>query len=147
MSFLSSMNISASGLTAQRARLDIISENIANSETTRTEKGGAYRRKLPVFQSMEPRTSFGSLFFDRMRPFSVNSGVRVDEVIEDQRPLKLVYDPSHPDADERGYVQMPNVDVFREIIDSMAATRAYDANVTAFQATKLMAAKALEIGR
>lgn len=146
MSFLSSMNISASGLTAQRARLDIISENIANSETTRTEKGGAYRRKLPVFESIEPRSSFRSILSGKMGSSNVG-GVRMDEIVEDQRPFKLVYDPSHPDANEQGYVEMPNVDVFREIIDSMAATRAYDANVTAFQATKLMAAKALEIGR
>lgn len=146
MSFLSSMNISASGLTAQRARFDIISENIANSETTRTERGGAYRRKLPVFESIEPRSSFRSILSGKMGSSNVG-GVRMDEIVEDQRPFKLVYDPSHPDANEQGYVEMPNVDVFREIIDSMAATRAYDANATAFQATKLMAAKALEIGR
>lgn len=145
MSFLSSMNISASAMTAQRTRLDIISENIANIDTTRTEKGGPYRRKMVVFEPIG-EGSFRDRLDAAMNKNS-SAGVRIQSVVEDQRPFKSVYNPEHPDADGNGYVMMPNVDLLKETVDGMAASRAYDANITALNAVKLMASKALEIGK
>ena len=145
MAFLNSMNIAASGLTAQRQRLDIVSENITNLNTTRTEKGGPYKRKLVVFQAVDSR-SFKYILNKKLG--RVNSpGVVVTQIIEDQAPFNPVYNPEHPDADENGYVMMPNVDLIKETVDGMAATRAYEANVTVINAVKQMAQKALEIGR
>lgn len=150
MAFLSSFNISASGMTAQRMRLDVVSENIANMNTTRTENGGPYTRKMVVFQAIDSEDSFKSQLNQAMK-FSSSSnqkgGVNVIEVVEDEAEFKPTYDPSHPDADENGYVMMPNVELLKETIDSMSATRSYDANVTAFNAMKSMALKALEIGQ
>ena len=146
MSFLSSFDISASGLTAERQRLDIASENIANSNTTRTESGGPYRRKMVVLQEV-PSTSFRSKFNSLLNRTASKGGVRVTEIVEDQRDLQPVYNPDHPDANEEGYVMMPNVDLVKETIDGMSATRAYEANITAFNAMKLMAQKALDIGK
>ena len=143
LGFLKSFNISASGMTAERFRMRIAAENIANVDTTRTAEGGAYRRKDVVLES-------NNKAFDRVLKKVRNgngAGVRVAAVIEDDRELKHVYKPEHPDADENGYVDLPNVDLIKETIDSMAATRAYEANVTAFNAMKLMSQKALEIGR
>jgi len=147
VAFLNAMNISASGLTAQRARLDVTAENISNVNTTRTESGEPYRRRMVVF---EPRNegSFQDIFSRTAKgKYTSQQGVIVSEIIEDESPLKSVYDPSHPDADENGYVMMPNVDLLKETIDGMEASRAYDANVTAFNAIKAMATKGLEIGR
>lgn len=147
MSFLNSFGISASGMTAQRQRLDIAAENIANMNTTRTESGGTYRRKMVVFQE-KPLTSFQSEFYSRLRNKATEKGgVQVTAIVEDQRDLNPVYNPEHPDADENGYVMMPNVDLVKETVDAMAATRSYEANMTAFNAIKLMAQKALEIGK
>lgn len=145
MAFLDSMNINASALTAQRTRLDIISENIANIDTTRTEGGGPYRRKMVVFEPIGAG-SFRSQLSSAIKKNS-DAGVRISGIVEDERPFKSVYNPNHPDADEKGYVLMPNVDLLKETVDSMSATRAYDANITALNAVKLMASKALEIGR
>jgi len=148
VSFLRALDISASGMTAQRMRLDIAAENVVNINTTRTENGGPYRRKMAVFEPIGG-TSFDQVFRStvaRQRQ-SAAGGVRVAEIVEDERPFQMVYDPSHPDADENGYVQMPNVDLLKETVDSMAATRAYDANLTVFNTVKNMATKALEIGR
>lgn len=147
MSFLSTFNICGSGLTAQRMRLDIASENIANMETTRTESGGPYRRQMVVLEEIG-----GSTFKSQYARALANSrttegGVRVAEIVEDQRDLIPVYNPEHPDADENGYVQMPNVDLVKETIDAMSASRSYEANITAFNALKLMAQRALEIGK
>jgi len=139
MSFLNSLNISGSGLTAQRLRMDVASENIANMNTTRTADGGAYRRKMVVLESAEGKDFKGMI--DKAR------GVEVAEIVEDESELKLVYDPEHPDANEDGYVEMPNVDSLKETVDMMEAYRAYQANVTALNTTKQMALKALEIGR
>ena len=147
MAFLNAMNISASGLTAQRARLDVTAENISNVNTTRTESGEPYRRRMVVF---EPRNegSFQEIFSRTAKgKYTSQQGVIVSEIIEDESPLKSVYDPTHPDADENGYVMMPNVDLLKETIDGMEASRAYDANVTAFNAIKAMATKGLEVGR
>lgn len=151
MSFLSSMNISASALTAQRLRLDIISENVANVDTTRTENGETYRRKMVVFEAEGSDTFQGSLN-NAIRERGANGndtspGVRVSAIVEDQSALKAVYNPDHPDADANGYVNMPNVNMLEETIDSMSATRSYQANVTVLNAVKLMAQKALDIGR
>ncbi len=148
MSFLSSFDISASGLTAERQRLDIASENLANTNTTRTESGGPYRRKMVVLQEVpSTSTSFRSKFNSLMSRTASKGGVKVTEIIEDQRDLNPVYNPDHPDANEDGYVMMPNVDPVKETIDGMSATRSYEANITAFNAMKLMAQKALEIGK
>lgn len=148
MSFLSSLNISASGMTAQRLRLDVASENIANIETTRTEAGTPYRRKLIALE--EKPNSFRSTLQRAMSGQKYNAqdaGVRVSEIIEDETALKPVYNPEHPDANDAGYVMMPNVDLVQETTDGMAATRSYEANITAFNAVKMMAQKALEIGK
>lgn len=148
MAFLSSFDISASGLTAERQRLDIAAENLSNTNTTRTESGGPYRRKMVVLQEV-PSTSFRTKFNSLLNrsASAAKGGVKVTEIIEDQRDLNPVYDPDHPDADENGYVMMPNVDPVKETIDGMSATRSYEANITAFNAIKLMAQKALEIGK
>ncbi len=148
MSFLSSFDISASGLTAERQRLDIAAENLSNTNTTRTESGGPYRRKMVVLQEV-PSTSFRTRFNSLLNKSAsaAKGGVKVTEIIEDQRDLNPVYDPDHPDADENGYVMMPNVDPVKETMDGMSATRSYEANITAFNAIKLMAQKALEIGK
>ncbi len=146
MSFLSSFDISASGLTAERQRLDIASENIANSQTTRTESGGPYRRKMVVLQEV-PSTSFRTKFNSLLNRTASKGGVKVTEIVEDQRDLSPVYNPEHPDANEEGYVMMPNVDLVKETVDGMSATRAYEANITAFNAMKLMAQRALDIGK
>ena len=143
MSFLQSLNISASGLTAQRARMDIISENIANIDTTRTEEGGPYRRKMVVFKTS---TDFKDMMVKNLNEYDPG-GVEVAEIIEDNSEFKAVYNPVHPYADENGYVNMPNVDSLKETVDKMEAFRAYQANVTALNTVKQMAIKALEIGR
>lgn len=145
MDFLSSLNISGSGLTAQKLRMDVISQNIANAEVTRTEDGTPYRRKMVVLRSING----GSSFRDALNKATQvkTSGVQVQSVIEDQAPLVPVYNPSHPDADEEGYVMLPNVNTAQEMIDMLGASRAYEANITAFNATKSMVLKALEIGR
>ncbi len=147
MSFLNSFDISASGMTAQRQRLDIAAENISNMNTTRTASGGPYRRKMVVLQE-KPVSSFRNELQSRLSgKESQKGGVKVSEIVEDQRDLQPVYNPEHPDADENGYVMMPNVDLVKETVDGMSATRAYEANITAFNAMKLMAQKALEIGK
>ncbi len=130
------MKVSASGMTAQRFRIDVISSNIANSETTRTDRGEPYRRRVPIFS--EYMLSSGSVR---------SSGVRVIRIDEDPSPYRLVYDPNHPDADENGYVRLPNVNVLREMIDLINAQRSYEANVAAFNTTKAMINSALQIGR
>ncbi len=145
MAFLNSLNISGSGLTATRLRMDIISENIANQSTTRTENGTPYRRKMVVYQPIQDN-SFRAMFNQGLTQTTAR-GVKVTEIVEDTTDFKPVYNPEHPDANEEGYVLMPNVDPVKETIDMMAATRAYDANITAFNAVKEMATRALEIGR
>ena len=119
MAFMSSMNVVGSGLTAQQLRLDIISENVTNSQTTRTEEGGAYRRKMVVFQAEGDRSPFqAALDRARGRAYSgLEGGVRVAQIVEDPSDLKLVYDPTHPDANADGYVELPNVDMIKEITD------------------------------
>ncbi|KXG77605.1 Flagellar basal-body rod protein FlgC [Fervidicola ferrireducens] len=146
MSIFRAMEISASGLTAQRLRMDVISNNIANVNTTRTEQGGPYRRKRVIFQEKRPDFNFKEILNDSLSK-AVGEGVRVVAIEEDPAPFKLVYDPSHPDADDNGYVRMPNVNIVTEMVDMISATRSYEANVTAINAAKSMISKALEIGR
>ena len=144
MSFMGSMSISASALTATRLRMDVIAENIANIDTTRTEYGGPYRRKYVVFQERSNDRDFAS-FFNRAQ--QAPGGVRVVGIGRDMSEFKIDYNPSHPDADEDGFVRLPNVEVVQEMTDMMAAVRSYEANITALNAFKDMATKAMEIGR
>ncbi|NLO38834.1 MAG: flagellar basal body rod protein FlgC [Ruminiclostridium sp.] len=147
MGFFTALESSASALTAQRLRMDTISENIANVSTTRTEDGTPYRRKTVIFQAANGNTPFSSYLSKASRESFSNGGVRVSAIVQDTTPFKSVYDPGHPDADENGMVQMPNVEVVTEMVNMISATRAYEANVTAINTTKSMAAKALEIGK
>jgi flagellar basal-body rod protein FlgC len=143
MGLLTTLDISASALTAERSRLDTITSNIANSRATRTPDGGPYKRRLSVFKAVPVSDDpFGSVLAGKMqKPI-------VSEIIEDQRPGVRVYDPGHPDADpDTGMLELPNVSVLEEMVDLMSASRSYEANVTAISATKAMALKALEIGR
>ncbi|MFH1982243.1 MAG: flagellar basal body rod protein FlgC [Pseudomonadota bacterium] len=145
MNFLSSLNISASGLTAQRMRMNVINSNLANMHTTRTAEGGPYVRKDVVFAARSASTGFNDELQDQLKD-GLN-GVRVVGVINDEKPPLLKYDPNHPDADGRGYVKLPNINLMEEMVNLMSASRSYEANVTAIKATKSMATKALEIGR
>lgn len=146
MGLFQAFNISASGMTAQRFRTDIISENIANVNTTRTENGEPYRRKL-VSISEKGVTPF-SQFFSTSKNRAVGNGVKVTRVTEDySSDFIKEYDPSNPDADEDGYVSYPNVNTVSEMTDLIDATRSYEANVTAFEASKSMAAAGLRIGQ
>lgn len=147
MSFFDAMNISASGLTAQRLRMDVISENIANVSTTRTAEGGPYQRKTVIFQEMGEKDPFSSVFKDAVRRVHQGQGVRVSKVVEDDTPGSLAYDPSHPDANEEGYVRMPNVNIVEEMVNMISASRSYEANITAVNSTKAMINKTLELGR
>lgn len=147
MSFFNSIDTSASGLTAQRLRLDIISQNIANANTTRTENGGPYRRKMVLFKEKQGSLSFQHYLSENQKKFLTSNGVEATKIVEDQRAFKKVYDPAHPDADAQGYVNTPNVNIVEEMVDMISATRSYEANVTAMNAAKSMAMKALEIGR
>lgn len=144
MGFLSGMDISGSGLTAQRMRMDVISDNIANVDTTRTEDGTPYTRKKVVLEERNAR--FADVLKNSSRDGGAG-GVRVAEIANDPTPYQLVYDPSNPDANADGYVQMPNVDITQEMVDMVSAYRSYEANVTAFNAYKDMAVKSLEIGK
>src|SRR5699024_4411860 len=143
------INTSASALTAQRLRMDVVSSNIANSQSTRAtinEDGDwePYQRKLVSFQSES--NSFKSVLNQKNKNLGTG-GVRASVINQDQQPFKEVYNPTHPDADGAGYVQMSNVDPLQEMVDLMGATRSYEANVTALNASKNMLMKALEIGR
>ena len=134
MSVFSGMRISASGLSAERMRMDVISSNVANAETTRTKDGGAYRRKVATFAENYDE-KLGML------------GVKTVSIEEDKSPLRKLYEPEHPDADKQGYVEYPNVDMLTEMSDLLVASRAYESNVDTLNAQKSMISKALEIGR
>lgn len=160
MSLFRAIDTSASGLTAQRLRLDLIANNIANINTTRTGQttpGGnpiPYQRQMALFVSRPPQTNFASLFGRKLEEQSSGNGVQVSSVIQDQTPFRLEYNPDSPDAVKvaepgipPGYVRQPNVNIVTEMIDMISASRAYEANVTAINASKSMAQKALEIGK
>jgi flagellar basal-body rod protein FlgC len=150
MSIFHSMNTTATALTAQRLRMDVISSNMANADSTRGKyvngEWEPYRRKSVVLQPKEG--NFSSFLNTAMnKSNSAGNGVKVARIVEDQTPFKLVYAPEHPDANNEGYVQLPNVDPLREMVDLMSATRSYEANVTVFNASKNMLMKSLEIGK
>ena len=137
------MDVIGSALTAERTRLNAIASNVANANTTRGVDGGPYKRKDVVLESVPHTQEFGEILSERQQVFSE---VRVAEVVEDQNPPRLKYDPAHPDANAEGYVALPNVNPIEEMANMIAADRAYQANVNLFQTTKQMALKALEIG-
>lgn len=145
MDFFSSMNVSSSALSAERTRMNLISSNLANANTTRTPEGGPYKRKDAVFAATPVENRFS-------RALDGASGkelrqVEIQRIVEDQNPPRMQYDPSHPDADAKGYVAMPNVNVIEEMADMIAASRTYEANVMAVQAAKSMAMKTLELSK
>jgi flagellar basal-body rod protein FlgC len=149
MTMFHSMNTTASALTAQRLRMDVISSNMANVDSTRGVDGNPYRRKMVV---LEPKEGSFSSFLNKAMGSTQGSGagngVKVTQIKEDtETPFKMVFDPEHPDADQNGYVAYPNVDPLREMVDLISATRSYEANVTVFNASKSMMMKALEIGK
>ena len=143
MDILNTFRISGSALRAQSLRLDTISSNLANVETTSTPEGGPYKKKSVHFQSSP--LSFKEQLDGQMK--NSTQGVEVTKIVEDDTPPRKVYNPSHPDAGEDGYVEMPNISVLEEMVDMMSATRSYQANVTTIKMAKRMALKALEIGR
>lgn len=145
MNFIDALHISASGLTSQRIRMNVVSSNLANSNTTRTPEGGPYKRKDVVFSSQPVQKSFQDMMKSELS--GKLSEVKVVEIIEDGKPPVLKYDPQHPDADDKGFVSLPNVNTVEEMVNMMSAARSYEANVTAVKATKRMAQKALEIGK
>ena len=155
MSMFGSIDTSASGLTAERLRMDVISNNLANANTTRTAEGGAYHRRYVVFQPREQNERNGFLgYLDReirrkadRREQAQGNGVRAVAIQEDRTQGPLVYDPGNPDANAQGYVERPNVNPVAEMVDMITASRGYEANVTTIQAAKSMAQQALQIGR
>lgn len=151
MSIFNSLQISASSLTAQRLRMDVASANIANAQTTRAtmNENGDYEPYQRKMVSMQPNAATFKSFLHKSSygTSSAVSGIKVNGIVADQSPHKIVFDPTHPDADENGYVNYPNVDPLKETVDMMSATRSYEANITALNASKDMLLKALEIGK
>ena len=147
MDFFDSLHISSTGLSAQRLRMNLISANLANINTTRTKEGGPYRRKDPVFAARAPshKESFREMLANRRN--EPLKEVAVVEIVEDSRPPIKKYDPTHPDADLNGYVAMPNINLMEEMVNMISATRSYEASVTAIKSAKDMALQALEIGK
>lgn len=145
MDFLTALHISSSALSAQRLRMDVISSNLANVNTTHTPEGGPYRRREVVFAAQPVIDNFGDVLHSEME--KKLRKVEAVDVIIDRRPPKMIYDPQHPDANASGYVGMPDINVMEEMVNILSATRSYEANVAVINATKSMAAKALEIGR
>ena len=134
MGLISTLRVSASGLSAERLRMDLIADNLANANTTRTPDGQPYRRKVAIFAPIAPTPH-------------MPGGVRVVQIAQDPSPPRMVYDPSHPDADANGYVAYPNVEMVHEMVDMITASRAYEANIQAFNAAKGMFLRTLDIGR
>lgn len=150
MSLFNSMNISASGLTAQRLKMDVISQNIANATTTRTAEGGPYQRRAVILETSSVNTSFSSQLDRAMsrtdRGVSGGGGgVRVSGIVADQTPGVIVHDPTHPHANEDGYVIMPNVNIIEEMVNMISASRAYEANMTGISMAQAMIARTLEL--
>ncbi len=149
-SSLDALNICASGMTAQRVRMDTIAQNIANVNTTRDENGNIFRRKTVLFQTKTQDSFSRMLAMSQQNNASdlIGNGVRVTAIVEDHvTPLRKVYEPGHPDADEDGYVTQPNINTVTEMTNLIDASRAYEANITAFNATKNMLMKGLEVGK
>lgn len=144
MDFFTAMDVSSSAMTAERTRMNLISANLANANSTRTAEGGPYKRKDAVFTASVPSEPFSTALNRASR--GVES-VQVTDIVEDSSPPRMQYDPTHPDANQQGYVALPNVNVIEEMADMISASRVYEANVTAAQAAKSMALKTLELGR
>ncbi len=149
MSMFSAFNINASGMTAQRYRMDVISENVANANTTRTADGSPYRRKVVYFEEKGGQTAFSRVLGEAAYNHGYSGqGVKIRGVLHDyDTEMNMVYDPSHPDADENGYVTYPNVNIITEMTNMIDASRAYEANATAFNASKSMAQQGLQLGQ
>lgn len=151
MSFFDSLNASVTALNAQNVRMDTISQNITNIDTTRTADGGPYKRKTVIFEEINTGSSsfgsFNSVFSGALGNSSSLGGVRVSAIVEDNSDGSLEYDPSHPDANEEGYVEKPNVNIVEEMVNMISANRAYEANITAVNTTKSMLSKTLEINQ
>lgn len=151
MGLFSSINIAATGMSVERLRTDVISDNIANASTTRTQEGGKYKRSSVVLQAIQDNLSFRNPFVPESLDSGIGEGVRVAEIAKDDSQGRMVYDPTHPDAilsgPNAGYVEYPNVNVVNEMVDLIAASRSYEANSTVIQGSKEMFLKALEIGR
>lgn len=145
MGIFNSINISATGLSAERLRMDVISNNIANVNTTRTEDGGPFRRQMVIFQSIDEQKKL-PMSKQPQEP-SAGRGVRVKSIMEDMSPFKMEYDPEHPDADADGYVRKPNVTIVHEMVDMITCTRAYEANVTCINSAKDITSAALSISK
>jgi flagellar basal-body rod protein FlgC len=150
MGMFHSINVSSTGLSAQKARLDVISNNIANVNTTRTTEGGPFRRSLVVLRTKEERMTYKSPFLPTGMGPRLGEGVKVAKIEKDAAPGRMVYDPTHPDAykygPKKGYVEMPNVNVVKEMVDMIEASRAYEANVTLLNTSKTMFQKSIGIG-
>ena len=144
MGLFDSINISSSALTAEKTRIDIINKNMANANTTRTSGGTPYRRQMVVFE--ENKDKFSNYLKKHTNKFN-GKGVKISEIVQDETEFKMVYEPGHPDANEYGYVILPNVEMVKEMVDMIDAQRAYEANITAMNGTKAMMMKALDIGR
>jgi len=141
MDFMASFKICGAGLAAQRAKMDVITSNLANVNSTRTDEGGPYKKKSVALRAEAVESPFDSAIKDAIKT------VTVEEVTEDPTAVKMTYDPSHPDADANGYVAMPNINIMTEMADMIMAARGYEACVTAFDSTKNMTLKTLEMGR
>ncbi|BBO66756.1 flagellar basal-body rod protein FlgC [Desulfosarcina alkanivorans] len=144
MNFLDSLAISATGLSAQRLRMNLISSNMANVNTTRTETGEPYKRRDAIFEAVQ-EGGFQAVLDEQVD--EAGGGVKVSRIVEDNKPFVQKYDPGHPDADENGYIQLPNVNIVEEMVNMISASRSFEANATAVRATKDMASLALEIGK
>ncbi len=145
MGFLDGLKISSSALTAERIRMNVISSNLANANTTRTEEGGPYKRKDVLFSARNSGIEFDSLMRTAFDP--ALKEVNVDGIVEDQKAPKMVYNPNHPDADAKGYVAMPNISVMEEMVNMITSNRSFESNTQAIQATKSMATTAIGIGK
>jgi flagellar basal-body rod protein FlgC len=145
MGFLEGLKISSSGLAAERVRMNVISSNLANANSTRTDEGGPYRRRDVVFTAKDSALSFDQLMRQAFDPNLKE--VKVDGIVKDQKAPRLVFNPGHPDANGEGYVAMPNISVMEEMVNLITSTRSFEANTTAINATKSMAMNAITIGR
>ncbi len=145
MGFLDGLKISSSGLSAERVRMNVISSNLANANTTRTEEGGPYRRRDVIFTARSSGATFDNLMRQAFDPDIKE--VKVDGIVQDQKAPKMIFNPGHPDANKEGYVAMPNISVMEEMVNMITSSRAFEANTTALNATKSMATTAITIGR
>lgn len=150
MGIFSTMNIASTGITAQRLRMDVIANNIANANTTRTTDGEVFRRKRVILRPRNDKLEFRTRFLPQALWSGIGEGVRAIKIEEDRSPSRMVYDPTHPDAIKtgtlKGYVKYPNVNIVTEMVDMISASRAYEANVTVIQNSSQMFMRGLEIG-